>query len=125
MSFKLELLNDLNELSTSAAHWADHRWNMEWQESTSRLHQFIADASSSPSGMNFPRPAWVRLNRLRTGVGLFQSTMHKWGMAPTAVCECGAEYQTADHVITTCPIYSYPNEAQGLAQVDELDGLAV
>ena len=69
--------------------------------------------------VKFPRTAWVRLNRLRTGVGLFRSTMYKWGMAPTAACECGAEEQTADHIITTCPMYRYPNGAQGLAQTDD------
>jgi len=29
-----------------------------------------------------PRLLWVRLNRLLTGVGLFHSTMHKWGLVP-------------------------------------------
>ena len=79
----LELLNDFQELGTSAASWADHRWSMEWQGSTSRLHHaFIADVSTSPPGMRFPRPSWVRLNRLRTGVGLFRSTMHRWVWLP-------------------------------------------
>ena len=105
----LELLNDLNETDTSAAHWADYRWNVEWQKSTSRLHQFIADVSSSPPGVNYPRPSWVRLNRLRTGVGLFRSTMYKWGMASSAACECGAEEQIVDHLIANCSIYGYAN----------------
>ena len=96
---------------------------MDWQESTFRLYQFITDVNSSLAGINLSRPAWVRLNRLRTGVGLFQSTMHKWGMAPTATCECGAEEQTADHVITTCPIYSHPNGLKVWQR--KLDGLAV
>ena len=30
--------------------------------------------------MGLPRPVWVRLNRLRTGVGLFWSLMRKWGI---------------------------------------------
>ena len=50
-----------------------------WQNdrpSTSEAEE-LADISSSPPGMNFPRPAWVRLNRLQTGVGLFHPTMHK------------------------------------------------
>ena len=47
--------------------------------------------------MGLPRPSWVRLNRLRTGVGRFQSSMHKCGLAPTSNCECGAVEQTADH----------------------------
>ena len=110
----LKLLNDHNKTNTSAAHFAHSRWSTEWQKSTSRLHQFIADISSSPPGMNFPRPVWVRLNRLRTGVGLFRSTMYKWGKAFSAACECGAEEQTADHVIATCS-----NCVQDLEEVNE------
>ena len=54
------------------------------------------------SGMRLPSPgmrlfklAWVRLNRLRAGVGFFRSTMHIWGMSDSAACECDAELQTA------------------------------
>jgi len=52
-----------------------------------------------------PRTAWIRLDRLRTGVGRFRSCLHKWGMAPPTDCECGAEEQTVDHVVLHCPIY--------------------
>ena len=27
--------------------------------------------------------------------------MHKWGLAPTSNCECGAAEQTAEHIILT------------------------
>ena len=37
----------------------------------------IADLSEAPLEMFFPRPACVRLNCLRIGVGLFRSKMHK------------------------------------------------
>ena len=115
----LDFLNDADAWSTSeAGSWADHKGNMEWQECASRLYGFLADVGSLPSGMHFPRPAWVRLNRLRTGVGLFRSTMHKWGMAPSPACECGADEQTADHLIISCPIYHHPNGAGGLASDD-------
>ena len=115
----LDLLNDPDALSTSAADsWADHKWNTEWQKCASRLHGLIADVGSLSSGMHFPRPAWVRLNRLRTGVGLFRSTRHKWGMAPSPACECKAGDQTAVHLIISCPIYRYPNGAGGLASDD-------
>ena len=40
-----------------------------------------------PPGMALPRTAWVRLNRLRTGVGRFSSCLYKWGMACSAACE--------------------------------------
>ena len=59
-------------------------------------------------GMTLPRRAWVRLNRLRTGVGRFRSCLYKWGMASSAACECGAE-QTVDHVVLHCPVHRHPH----------------
>ena len=50
----------------------------------------------------------VKLNRLRTGVGRFHSSMHKWSLAPSSNCECGAFEQTAVHVLTACPIHWAP-----------------
>ena len=68
----LQLLRDASELGTSAERWANHRWSIGWRESTSRLHSFFDDVYALPPGMGFPRPAWFRLNRLRTEVGLFR-----------------------------------------------------
>ena len=67
--------------------------------------------SNNLSGMTHPRSAWVKLNRLRTGVGLFRATMHKWGMAPIPTRECGAKEQSGDHIITSCPIHYPPHGA--------------
>ena len=119
MSGALELLRDTNEQGTSAARWADHRWSIGWREGISRLHVFFDDVDALSPGMGLSRPAWDRLNRLRTGVGLFRSSMHKWGMASTASCECGEEKQTANHIIISCPIQRYPNGIRGLFTVNE------
>ena len=62
------------------------------------------ETGARPVGMGLPRAAWVKLNRLRTGVGLFHSSMHKWSLTPSPNCECGASEQTADHVLTACSI---------------------
>ena len=62
---------------------------MRWRENTFLLNSFFSEVNSVPSGMSFPRPPWLRLNRLQNGVGLLGSTMHTWGMASTAACECG------------------------------------
>ena len=113
------LLKHASNLDVNATHWADHNWSVEWKKNSTRLHTFISDVDSHPTGMSLPRRAWVRLNRLRTGVGRFRSSMHKWGMAPSAICECDMENQTADHVISDCPIYSAPNGAQGLRNLDD------
>ena len=64
------------------------------------------------------REAWVKLNRLRTGVGQFHLSMHKWGFAPSPNCECGAAEQIADHVLIACPIHRTPHGARGLTVLD-------
>ena len=64
-------------------------------------------------------PQAVKLNRLRTGVGRFHSSMHKWGLAPSPNCECGASEQTVDHVLTACPIHRAPHGARGLTVLDD------
>ena len=115
----LELINEVNELNISAAHWTDYRWNKEWQASSSRLHAFIPNASTPALGMHFPRPSWVRLNHLCTGVGLFHSNLRKWRLVSLAACECGAKEQTPDHVVASCLIYRHPNGAQGLKMLNE------
>ena len=69
--------------------------------------------------MSLPQAAWVKLNRLRTGVGRFHLSMHKWGLAPSPNCECGASEQTADHVLTACPIHRAPHGARGLTILDD------
>jgi len=69
----------------SAALWADHRWNAEMLESTTRP---VLSSPSHPPGIALPRTAWVRLNRLRTGVGRFRSNLQKC-MAASGLVECG------------------------------------
>ena len=40
--------------------------------------------------------------------------MHKWGLASSVKCECGASEQTADHIILTSPyIWRLENEWVG------------
>ena len=38
-------------------------------------------------------------------------------MVSRAACEFGAKEQTAEHVITFCPIYHHPNGACALSEV--------
>ena len=94
------LLDSLTEPDIRAVQWMDYVWNMECLKSASRLHALIPRASPKPLGMGLPRTSWVKLNRLRTGVGLFHSSMYKLGVAPSPNCECGASEQTADHSIS-------------------------
>ena len=85
-----KLLGSLSKLDIGVKQWTKHKWNADYLESTWRVRAFIPRVSSRPLEMRLPRTSWVRLNRLRTGVGRFHSSMYKWGLASSPNCECGA-----------------------------------
>jgi len=58
------------------------------------------------------------INRLQTGVGRFRSCLHKWSMATSANCECGAENQTVNRVFFQCPIHRPPHGLHGFGWRD-------
>ena len=100
------LLENLARLGIRASEWINHKCKTEYCKGAFRLRDFVRKIGARPVGMGLPRAAWVKLNRLRTGVGQFHSSMHKWGLALSSNCECGASEQTADHVLTACPYTS-------------------
>ena len=105
------LLDNLARLGIRASEWTNHKWKTEYCENASRLRAFVPETSARPVEMGLPQAAWVRLNHLRTGVGQFHSSMHKWGLTPSPNWECGTSEQTADHVLTVCPIHRAPHGA--------------
>ena len=108
------LLDNLARFGIRDSEWTNHKWNAEYCENAFRLRAFVPETGARPIGMGLPRAAWVKLNCLRTGVGRFHLSIHKWGLAPSPNCECGACEQTADHVLTACPIHRAPHGARGL-----------
>ena len=113
------LLDNLARFGIRASEWTDHKRKTEYCENASRLRDFVPETVARPVGMGLSRVAWVKLNRLRAGVGRFHSFMHKWGLAPSPNCECGASEQTAEHVLTACPIHRAPHGARGLTVLDD------
>ena len=113
------LLDNLARLGIRASEWINHKWKTKYCENDSRLRVFVPGTDARPVGMGLPRAALVKLNRLRTGVGRFHSSMHKWGLASSPNCECGASEQTADHILTACPIHRAPHGARGLTVLDD------
>ena len=48
--------------------------------------------------LTFPGSAWLKLDRLGSGVGLLRSETNKLGMASTTTCDSGAKKQTAEYI---------------------------
>ena len=113
------LLDNLARLGIRASEWTNLKWKTEYCEGASRLCAFVPRTSARPVGMGLHRAAWVKLNRLWTGVGRFHSSMHKWGLASSPNCKCGASEQTADHVLIACFIHRAPHGARGLTVLND------
>ena len=109
VSVARNLLDNLAGLSIRAFEWTNYKWIAVYCENSSRFSVFLTRTGSRSVEMGLPRAAWVQLNRLRTGVWGFHSSMHKWGLAPSPNYECGAAEQTADHVVIACPIHRAPH----------------
>ena len=103
------LWDNLTRRGNRASELTNYKWKTEYCENAYRLRAFVPRAGASSVGMGLPQAAWIKLKRLLTGVGRFHSSMHKWGLAPSPNRECGASEQTADHVLTTCPMHQAPH----------------
>ena len=99
------LLDNLARLGICASEWTNQKWKTEYCKNASRLRAFVPGTGARPVGMGLPQAAWVKLNCLQTGVERFHLSMHKWGLAPSPNCECGASEQTTDHALTVCSIH--------------------
>ena len=75
------LLDNLARLGIRASEWTNHKWKTEYCENASRLHAFVPETGARSVGMGLSRVPCVKLNRLRTGVGRFHSSMHKIGVS--------------------------------------------
>ena len=107
------LFDNLARLGIRASEWKNHKWKTEYCENFFRLRVLVPRTGAGPVGMGLFRAAWVKLNRLRTGVGLFHSSMHKWDLDSSSNCKCGAAEQTADHVLTSGTTWSMRSDGFG------------
>ena len=86
------------QIVVPAETWALNTWQDRWNRSQSQLNQFVPQVSTKPTGCDLRRPQWVKLNRLRSGHGRYNSFLHRIGLAPSPNCTCG-EPETAEHVL--------------------------
>ena len=113
------LLDNLDGIGICALEGTNYKWKTKYCENSFRLRVFVSRTGARPVGMSLSQAAWVKLNRLRTGVGRFHSSMHKWGLASSPKRECGTSEQIADHVLIACPIHRAPHGTRGLTVLDD------
>ena len=106
-------MHNLSELCIRAVQLTNLAWDTKHFKSTSALCVYIPKVSTRPIEMCWTRTAWVKLNRLRSGVERFGSFIQKWGLASSAKFECEASKQTADHIVLTCPSHRTPEGIMG------------
>ena len=107
---------NLARLGIRASEWTNHKWKTEYCENASRLRAFVPETGARHVGMGLPRVAWVEPADWCWAIPFVHAQM---GLAPSPYCECGASEQTADHVLTACPIHRAPHGARGLTVLDD------
>jgi len=91
---------------------------VEWESATPPAQFPVTPAVCPPSGSELLRSVWVALNMLRTGFGRFSTCLYRWDMLDTPKCICGAEEQSAIHLIFDCNILRPPNSLEDLRSTD-------
>ena len=76
---------------------------LECSRSTSALCVYLPKVSTRPIGMSLTRTVGVKLNRLCTDASVVGTFIHKWGLASSSNCECGASKQIVNHNIVFHP----------------------
>jgi len=97
--------------------WASarHQWQARWRESTKGrwTERWFPSIET-----RLQRP-WVRpdhyVSQLMTGHGDFKASLHRFSLANTSECECGAELDSAEHFIFECACFD--QERQGLRSI--------
>ena len=112
--------NSSLELTTTTEVWRSGRINDGMRSGWRTLRgSTLSSMTSAPPFLEWPRQEQRGSGRLRTGVGRLRSCLHKWGIAPSAACECGEVEQTVDHVVLHCPIHWSPCGAHGQTFLDD------
>ena len=75
--------------------------------------------NTTPVEMSLRPTASIKRKRLRTGVGQFPSSMHKWGLATQVNCKFCAPEQTADHFLIMCRTHWAPHGVRGRTVFDD------
>ena len=93
-------------------------WRRRWATVDVPNKVLVADPNQALPGETLPRGQWVLLNRLRCRTGPCRSTLHKWGLRNSPLCDCG-ELQTMEHISDECRLTKFAGGIAALHEADE------
>ena len=107
-----------------------NRWKEERKNAPYITMQLMPGIDKTPPGFDLPRKTWAILNRIRTGHGNCRDSHHRWNIAPSPECDCGAARQTVQHIVAECPLRRYAGNTEGFAlvtpaSIDYINGLDI
>ncbi|KAF0710579.1 Uncharacterized protein FWK35_00036873 [Aphis craccivora] len=72
-----------------------------WTNTNVRNQSPVSAPDSRVPDFELNRAQWTALNRIRTGQGICNYILYKWGMTDSPLCECGL-IQTIKHIVEEC-----------------------
>ena len=89
------------------------------QPSTSQLRGLSSHHQGAAQDLIIhDRPGSNSIGNALSGVGRFNADMWRLGLSKSPASNCGADQQTANNIITECPLYRPPNDFHGLIDAD-------
>ena len=118
-----------NQRKTMADIFVLDSWKRSWRENYA-WREYFPTPNLDPLKGTMSRTAWSRFNRLLSGRTRLAADMHRYGIATSPVCDCGAPLQTPEHIIESCPRRFLEGGLPRLSSLDDdvivwLDGLNV
>ena len=80
--------------------------------------ELVVDPSKQVPGFDFKRHTWTQLNRIRTGHGRCNQTLHQWGATDDPACDCGFAVQDVHHVTAECQLRKMPGDLKQLHNLE-------
>ena len=90
-------------------------WRQRWDSVTKAPWANMLAEAKVPPEAHLPRKEWVTLNRIKAGVGRNRQHMKKWGLSPSAKCDCSAASQTMEYLMTECDLHQPPTNLEDLS----------
>ena len=94
-------------------------WIDLWSSTVLDNADLISDPSVKVPGFDLKRGTWTKLNRIRTGHGRCNQTLHRWGSVDDPACDCGFAIQDVRHIVLECSLRKFQGDLTDIHNCDD------